>query len=59
LRPTGDGSWSFERQPGDPKRRIVGTDNAVVREGSISVSELVGIRTQKSDLYLGDLSLTY
>ncbi|MDP6283674.1 MAG: 5'/3'-nucleotidase SurE [Acidimicrobiales bacterium] len=59
LRPTGDGSWSFERQPGDPKRRIVGTDNAVVREGSISVSELVGIRTQKSDLYLGDLSLTF
>ena len=57
LRPQGDGSWLFERQLGDPKRRITGTDNAAVREGSISVSELVGIRTQKSDLHLGDLSV--
>ncbi|MEC9315697.1 MAG: 5'/3'-nucleotidase SurE [Actinomycetota bacterium] len=50
-------SWSFQRQPGNPKRRIPGTDNAVVRDGFISISELVGIRTQKSDLDLSDVSL--
>ena len=55
LRPLDGGSWSFERQPGDPKRRIAGTDNAAVREGLISISELVGIRTQESDLNLQDI----
>ncbi|MEC9058228.1 MAG: 5'/3'-nucleotidase SurE [Actinomycetota bacterium] len=55
LSPKGDGLWSFERKPGDPNRRIAGTDNAVVREGLISVSELVGIRTQQSDLDLKDI----
>ncbi|HAF68132.1 MAG TPA: 5'/3'-nucleotidase SurE [Acidimicrobiaceae bacterium] len=58
LQPREDGSWLFERQPGDPKRRIEGTDNTAVREGSISVSELIGITTQHSDLNLGDFSLT-
>ena len=57
LQSSGDGSWSFERQPGDPKRRIAGTDNAAVREGSISVSELVGLKVQTSDLDLTDLAL--
>ena len=55
LSPKGDGLWSFERKPGDPNRRIAGTDNAAVREGFISVSELVGIRTQQSDLNLKDI----
>jgi 5'-nucleotidase len=54
---TGEQSWSFERQPGDPKRRVPGSDNAAVREGFIAVSELVGIRTQESDLELSGLSL--
>ena len=55
LSPKGDGLWSFERKPGDPNRRIAGTDNAAIREGFISVSELVGIRTQQSDLNLKDI----
>ncbi|MCS5681765.1 MAG: 5'/3'-nucleotidase SurE [Actinomycetota bacterium] len=58
LTSKGEGLWSFERQPGDPNRRIDGTDNAAVREGFISVSELVGIRTQTSDLDLGAMSLS-
>jgi broad specificity polyphosphatase/5'/3'-nucleotidase SurE len=57
LRSTSEQSWLFERQPGDPKRRIPGTDNAAVCDGFIAVSELVGIRTQESDLDLGDLPL--
>ena len=57
LQSSGEGSWSFERHPGDPKKRIAGTDNAAVREGSISVSELVGLKVQTSDLNLADLAL--
>jgi 5'-nucleotidase len=54
---TSEHSWLFERQSGDPKRRIPGTDNAAVSDGFIAVSELIGIRTQESDLDLGDLPL--
>ena len=57
LSSKGEGLWSFERTPGDPNQRIDGTDNAAVKEGLISVSELVGIRTQQSDLNLQDIEL--
>ena len=57
LQSSGEGLGRLNGNPVTRRKRIAGTDNAAVREGSISVSELVGLKVQTSDLNLADLAL--